>query len=69
MKIFRYPHTYTESEKHQLFLDLMKVTEEGEHWIILPDNIKITELSLEELYEIKEEIEDAIHDHEVISNM
>ncbi len=40
-----------------------------EHFIFLREDIEWIDLSTADLYRIKEEIEDAIHDHEVISNM
>lgn len=40
-----------------------------ERFIFLAEGIEWIDLSTADLYRIKEEIEDAIHDHEVISDM
>ena len=40
-----------------------------EHFIFLREDVEWIDLSTADLYRIKEEIEDAIHDKEIIANM
>ena len=40
-----------------------------EHFIFLREDIEWVDLSTEDLYRLKKEIEDAIHDKEIIANM
>lgn len=65
MKIFRYPSNFTDEQKVELSKELSKVAEEGERWIIIPDDIDVTDLSLDGLYELKKEIEKAIYDKRI----
>ena len=65
MKIFKYPSNFTDEQKVQLSKELSKVTEEGEFWLLMPDNVEVTDLSLDALYKLKKEIEKAIYDKRI----
>ena len=68
MVIIRYPEG---SDPFIIQQMLKKLEEENpkEHFIALQEGIDWIDLSDQDLYRIKEEIEDAIHDHEVIESM
>ena len=53
----------------QKMSEMLQKEKPEERFIFLAEDVEWIDLSTADLYRIKEEIEDAIHDHEVISNM
>lgn len=68
MKIIKVP-TYYNYEDIQAILKTLQEAEPDQKYVIIPSDVELIDLSTQDLYRLKEEIEDAIHDHEVISNM
>lgn len=68
MKIIKFPKNMDAFTLQKMSETLQKENPE-EHFVFLAEGIEWIDLSTADLYRIKEEIEDAIHDHEVISNM
>ena len=68
MKIVKFPPEYT-LEDLQYLANKLKESEPEEHFIFIRNDIELIDLSTQELYKLREEIDDAIHDKEIIENM
>ena len=63
MKIVKFPPEYT-YEDLQYLANKLKESEPEEHFIFIRNDITYMDLSLKELYEMKEQIEKAISEKE-----
>ena len=68
MKIVKFPSHYDCCEVQQLLNELRRAEPE-ERFVAIPDNVDLIDLSTEDLYRLRKEIDDAIHDKEIIENM
>lgn len=68
MKIVKFPSYYDCCEVQRM-LNELKRAEPEERFVAIPDNIDLIDLSTQDLYTLRKEIDDAIHDKEIIENM